>query len=77
MIGKTFRYTTFAACVLVGIHMGFLKMYERPESEALFFIYPFSDVAKFINFSAHDFMVLMTKPGMTKMLPDRMNIPGM
>ena len=37
---------------------------------------PFLDAAKFVNWSIYDFKNLMTKPQMTKMLPDRPNIPG-
>jgi mitochondrial import inner membrane translocase subunit TIM50 len=34
------------------------------------------DAAKFVNWSIYDFTNLMMKPQMTKMLPDRPNIPG-
>jgi len=76
MMGKAFRYSAFASFVLFMIHMGFLKKYPHPETEAPFCIEPFLNAAKVVDFSIHDFWVLMTKPGMTKMLPDRLNIPG-
>jgi len=37
---------------------------------------PFLEAARFVDWSIYDFKVLMTKPGMTKMLPDRLKMPG-
>ena len=52
-----------------------IKKYENPDDKFLV-SQPFLEAAKFVDWSIYDFRVLLTKPGMTKMLPDRMNIPG-
>ena len=56
-------------------HMFLIKKYDKPET-AMLVSEPFLNAAKFIDWTIYDFRVLMTKPGMTKMLPDRLNIPG-
>ena len=56
-------------------HWYLIKKYEKPESASLV-SQPFLDAARFVDWSIYDFKVLMTKPGMTKMLPDQMKIPG-
>ena len=55
-------------------HWVLIKKCEKPEEK--FSSLPFLNAARFVDWSIYDFKVLMTKPGMTKMLPDRMNIPG-
>jgi hypothetical protein len=37
---------------------------------------PFLNAAKFVDWSIYDIHVLLSKPGMTKMLPDRLVLPG-
>ena len=56
-------------------HLALLKKMKKPE-EAFLCSEPFLDAAKFVDWSIHDFKNLMTKPQMTKMLPDRPNMPG-
>jgi hypothetical protein len=56
-------------------HWALIKKYDKPETKMLT-SEPFLEAAKFVDWSIYDFKVLMTKPGMTKMLPDRLNIPG-
>jgi len=74
-MGKVVKYTCWGAIAIFMYHMALLKKYEKPET-AMLVSQPFLDAAKFVDWSIYDFKVLMTKPGMTKMLPDRMNIPG-
>jgi mitochondrial import inner membrane translocase subunit TIM50 len=56
-------------------HMVLLKKMKKPE-EATLCSEPFLEAAKFVDWSIHDLINLMTKPQMTKMLPDRPNMPG-
>lgn len=75
LLGKAIKYTSWTAFAIFLYHWALIKKYEDPES-ALVCIPPFLNAAKFVDWSIYDFGVLLTKPGMTKMLPDRLNIPG-
>jgi len=55
-------------------HWALIKKYDKPETMPT--SEPFLEAARFVDWSIYDFKVLMTKPGMTKMLPDRLNMPG-
>ena len=55
-------------------HFALLKKYPKPEDNAPV-VEPFYTIAKRIDFAMYDLNVLLTKPAMTKMLPDKM--PGM
>lgn len=69
------KYMTWASMLLFLYHMIIIKKYEKPE-EKFYIIDPFFEAAKFVDWSIYDLRILMTKPGMSKMLPDQMNIPG-
>jgi hypothetical protein len=70
-IGKAVKYSCWAVFALFMYHWGLIKKYEKPEQKMLT-SEPFLEAAKFVDWSIYDFKVLMTKPGMTKMLPDRL-----
>ena len=74
-IGKAIKYSIWGAIAIFMYHWYLIKKYEKPESASLV-SQPFLDAARFVDWSIYDFKVLMTKPGMTKMLPDQMKIPG-
>ena len=73
--GKFFKYLTWGAMAIFFYHFALIKKMKNPE-EAMFVNQWFLDAAKFVNWSIYDFTNLMTKPQMTKMLPDRMDMPG-
>ena len=73
-IRKAIKYSIWSAMAIFMYHWALIKKYEKPEEKIA--SQPFLDAARFVDWSIYDFKVLMTKPGMTKMLPDRMNIPG-
>lgn len=75
LLGKTVKYSIWATMAIFFYHFALLKKMKRPE-EATLCSGPFLDAAKFVDWTIHDFTNLMTKPQMTKMLPDRPNIPG-
>ena len=62
---------------LFAYHFAMVKKYDKPERDAPFCEPNFLDAALFLDFAIKDLYVLFTKPGMTKMLPDRPNMPGM
>ena len=75
MMGKAIKYSCWTAFAVFLYHLALIKKYEKPE-EALVCIGPFLEAARVVDWSIFDFLLLMTKPGMTKMLPDRLNVPG-
>lgn len=74
-IGKAIKYTIWGTVAIFMYHWYLIKKQAKPESAPLA-SQPFLDAARFVDWSIYDFKVLMTKPGMTKMLPDQMKIPG-
>jgi import inner membrane translocase subunit TIM50 len=77
LLGKAVKYTSWAAMVFLGFHLAMVKKYENPERDAPFVEGHFLDAALLIDYAVKDLFTLFTKPGMTKMLPDQMNVPGM
>lgn len=75
LIGKTLKYTMWGAFSIFMYHWYLIKKYDNPETAKLVNQH-FLEAARFVDWSIYDFKVLMTKPGMTKMLPDRLIIPG-
>jgi len=73
-MGKTVKYLTWASMLLFIYHMILIKKFEKPEEK--FVIEGFLNFAKFIDWSIYDLRILFTKPGMSKMLPDQLQIPG-
>jgi len=76
MMGKAIKYTCWAAVPILLWHLYVVKKYENPETAPVCFE-PFFGWAKTLDFAAYDLHVLFTKPGMSKMLPDRPDFPGM
>lgn len=75
MLAKGVKYLMWAVVANFCYHMYVIKKYEKPE-QAFLVSQPFLEAAKFADWSIYDFHLLMTRPGMTKMLPDRMEFPG-
>ena len=75
LVGKGLKYSCWTAFAIFLYHYALIKKYENPE-ECKVCIPPFLWAAQAVNWSIYDLGVLMTKPGMTKMLPDRLDIPG-
>ena len=71
--GKALKYTFWAASVLFFYHLAIIKKYQKPEEMPV--VEPFLSAARNFDWFVYDMRVLMTKPAMTKMLPDK--IPGM
>ena len=56
-------------------HFALIKKYQKPEDK--FYVNnQFLEMAKFVDWSFYDLKTLLTKPAMTKMLPDRMQLPN-
>jgi hypothetical protein len=72
--GKLLKWSIWAATGATAYHFALLKYYPKPELKAPVFE-PFFSTAKSIDYAMYDLNVLLTKPAMTKMLPDKM--PGM
>ena len=58
-------------------HIAMVRKYENPEKDAPFVEGHFLEAANIVDFTIKDLYILLTKPGMTKMLPDRLDLPGM
>jgi len=74
-IGKTIKYSCWAVTALFFYHWFLIKKYAKPE-EAMLVSGPFLDAARFVDWSIYDLKILFTRPGMSKMLPDKLSIPG-
>lgn len=74
-VGKALKYLSWAAFALFLYHYYVLRKYEKPE-QAWLVSQPFLDAAKAADWFLFDMRTLFTKPGMTKMLPDRFEMPG-
>ena len=72
-LGKLFKYSIWLATGATAYHFLLLKKFPKPEEKAPV-LEPFYTVAKRLDFAFYDLNVLLTKPAMTKMLPDR--LPG-
>lgn len=72
-MGKLIKYLCWACMGATFYHFVLIKKYAKPETQFPV-AEPFFDIAKRIDWFFYDMKVLLTKPAMTKMLPDRM--PG-
>lgn len=75
LLGKTIKYTIWSAMALFMYHFGLVKYMEKPEN-AMLVSGPFLEAARTADWGVYAARSSMTKPWMTKMLPDRPNIPG-
>ena len=71
--GKAFKYSFWACSLAFFYHLAIIKKYQKPEEMPV--VEPFLTAAKNFDWFIYDMRVLMTKPAVTKMLPDK--IPGM
>lgn len=72
--GKAFKYTFWAGFVLFWYHMYLLKKTEKPETgfgANDFFL----NMAKTADWYFYDLKVLLTRPPVEKLLPDRPPLP--
>lgn len=74
-LGKTLKYTCWGAFIIFCYHLVLVKKYPRPDEGKLVNQH-FLDAARWFDWFIYDMRTMLTKPGMTKMLPDRLNIPG-
>ena len=70
--GKTLKYAFWISSLAFFYHLAIIKKYQRPEEMPVF--EPFLSSAQKFDWALYDLRILMTKPAMTKMLPDK--IPG-
>ena len=77
-IGKTIKYICWAGFAAFIYHLYLIKKFKTPETEAPGGIYAeqFLEAARFVDWSMYDIKLLLTRPGMTKMLPDKIEFPG-
>ena len=75
--GTTLKYLSWAVMASFFYHYAIVRKYENPEKEAPFFIGKFLEAGFFADYFVKDMTKLFTKPGMTKMLPDRILPPHM
>lgn len=72
--GKTIKYTIWASFVLFGYHMYLLRNKEKPETGLLANGF-FMDLARKGDAMFYDMKMLMTRPPVEKLLPDRPPMP--
>jgi hypothetical protein len=70
------KYTMWASFAVLVYHLALIKKFKKVEQDTSFYLLPFLDLAKFIDWTVYDIKLLFTQPGMTKMLPDKLDIPG-
>jgi import inner membrane translocase subunit TIM50 len=74
-MGKAFKYTTWAASAAFFYHWVCIKNYENV-NDAWLINQHFLEYARKADWFIFDMKTLLTKPGMTKMLPDVLEFPG-
>ncbi len=73
-LGKTIKYTLWVSFALFWYHMYLLKKTEKPESGFLA-NQVFLDLAKSADWHFYDLKLLLTRPPVEKLLPDRPPLP--
>lgn len=74
--GKSVKYSIWAGFLIFFYHVYLLKKTEHPEKGFLANDY-FLRAARFADWSFYDLKLLLTRPPVEKLLPDRPDIPGM
>lgn len=72
--GKTIKYTLWAGFALFWYHMYLYKKTEKPE-EGFLANQLFLDMAKNADWHFYDLKMLLTRPPVEKLLPDRPPLP--
>lgn len=73
-IGKTLKYTMWLSIALFWYHMYLLKKTEKPEKGFLA-NQVFLDLARNADWHYNDLRLLLTRPPVEKLLPDRPPLP--
>ena len=73
-LGKTIKYTTWVSIVILGYHLYLVNYKDRPETYPLVND-PFLRAAKAIDYGIYDLKLLLTRPPVEKLLPDRPPLP--
>ncbi len=73
-IGKTIKYTLWISFALFWYHMYLLKKTEKPE-QGFLANQVFLDLAKSADWHFYDLKLLLTRPPVEKLLPDRPPLP--
>lgn len=73
-IGKAVKYTIWGSILLFWYHMYLLKKTEKPETGFLASEF-FLNVAKRADYHYNDLIILLTRPPVEKLLPDRPPLP--
>ena len=71
---KTIKYTIWASIALFGYHLYLLKKTDKPEAGFLANEY-FMNAAKSADYAYYDLRLLLTRPPVEKLLPDRPPLP--
>jgi hypothetical protein len=75
-LGKTVKYTLWASFFVFWYHMYLIKKTEHPENGFLAND-KFLNLARSADWAFYDLKLLLTRPPVEKLLPDRPNLPGM
>lgn len=73
-IGKTFKYTCWAAFALFFYHM-YLVIYKEKPEEGFGANATFLEAAKFVHWSYNDLKILLTRPPVESLLLPRPPLP--
>lgn len=71
---KTIKYTIWASIGLFGYHLYLLKKTDKPETGLLANEF-FMNAAKSADYAYYDLRLLLTRPPVEKLLPDRPPLP--
>ena len=74
MLKRTFKYSIWAGFALFLYHMYLLKKTEKPEAGFLANEL-FLNLAKNVDYAIYDLTILLTRPPVEKLLPDRPPLP--
>ena len=74
-LGKTLKYSIWASFAIFCYHIYLLKKTDKPEKGFLASDF-FLDMARRADFFVYDIRLLLTRPPVEKLLPDRPDIPG-
>lgn len=75
-MGKALKYTMWISFSVFCYHFYLVKKTKKPE-EGFLANDAFLKAAKFVDWSIYDLRLLLTRPPVEKLLPDRPDLPGM